>query len=365
VQALSGGVQDQLAQLGRELAEIKLLLQQTATEAERHESRRKQAAERVAALERDPASAGPALPEARVQVVVLTRRTALMEGQLQVLEGKQRVLRRFHDFLTELLPRLPAEAAADEPVPDVPDSRSVLAAQESMRREIARQMHDGPAQSIANIALQAQIVQRLLQRRPEEAEAELGRLTEMVQHALDATKTFIFDVRPMVLDDLGLVATLRRATLEQARRSGVPIRFESVGADRRLSEDVETGLFRILQDAMHAFVATRPLQLVLRLDWTEEQLSGSLQSLTPYDEVQDAAGAASPDADRPPDLPPALANVMREKEEYEAARAAEKERASALPDAVWGDLKARADALGIKVVLAGTGRLLSMTFHEG
>ena len=364
MQALSGGVQVQLEQLERELAEIEILLQQTATEAERHESRRKQAAERVAALERDPDGAGPALTEARLQVVVLTRRTALMEGQLQVLQGKQKVLHRFRDFLTELLPRLPAEVASGAQGAGAPDSRSVLAAQESMRREIARQMHDGPAQSIANIALQVQIVQRLLQRRPEEAEAELGRLTEMVQHALDATKTFIFDVRPMVLDDLGLVATLRRACLEQARRSGVPIRFESVGPDRRLGEEIESGLFRILQDALAAFLATRPLELSFRLDWTEEQLSATLQSRTEYDDQPERAPEQPADS-ASPHLPPALANVMREKEEYETARAAEQERASALPDAVWRELKPRADALGIKAVLSGTGRQLTMTVTEG
>ena len=78
-----------------------------------------------------------------------------------------------------------------------------MAAQEEMRREIARQMHDGPAQSIANIALQAQVVQQIITRDPRQAEAELRALVGMVQNALEATKNFIFDIRPMVLDDLG------------------------------------------------------------------------------------------------------------------------------------------------------------------
>ena len=66
----------------------------------------------------------------------------------------------------------------------------------------------------------------------------------MVQHTLDATKTFIFDVRPMVLDDLGLVPTLRRVARDRGRRSQVPIEFESYGTDRRLPMDVESALFR-------------------------------------------------------------------------------------------------------------------------
>ncbi|CAN5752438.1 hypothetical protein BH24CHL6_BH24CHL6_05700 [soil metagenome] len=194
MQDLSVDVAAQLEQLERELAEIGLLLQQTKTEAERHEVRRKQVEERLGALERDPAAAGSALPEAHTQLVMLTRRTALMEGQLQVLEGKQKSLRRFQDFLAEALPRLPRqiEGGVGAPEFEAPSSRSVMAAQEEMRREIARQMHDGPAQSIANIALQAQVVQLLMRRQPDQADAELGRLGEMVQNALYATKTFIF-----------------------------------------------------------------------------------------------------------------------------------------------------------------------------
>src|SRR4029079_10185475 len=104
-------------------------------------------------------------------------------------------------------PRLTAGGAADS----APMSRIVLNAQEDLRREIARAMHDGPAQSLTNIVLQAQIVERLLGRDPEGALGELRLLVSMVQQTLDATKTFIFDVRPMVLDDLALVPTLRRA----------------------------------------------------------------------------------------------------------------------------------------------------------
>ena len=100
-----------------------------------------------------------------------------------------------------------------------PESGDVLPPRSRCAREIARQMHDGPAQSIANIALQAQIVQRLVRARPERAADELKELVAMVQQALEATKTFIFDVRPMVLDDLGLVPTLRRSAAERSRRS--------------------------------------------------------------------------------------------------------------------------------------------------
>ena len=137
-------------------------------------------------------------------------------------------------------------------------SRIVLSAQEDLRREIARAMHDGPAQSLTNIVLQAQIVERLVGRDPTVARGELRLLVAMVQQTLDATKSFIFDVRPMVLDDLGLVPTLRRAARERGRRARIPVEFDSIGQDRRFPVDQESGVFRIVDEALAAFLGGEP-----------------------------------------------------------------------------------------------------------
>ena len=91
----------------------------------------------------------------------------------------------------------------------------------------------------------------------------------MVQQTLDATKSFIFDVRPMVLDDLGLVPTLRRAARDRGRRVGVAVEFDSLGTDRRLPMDLESGLFRILDEALTAYLAQHPDRVALKLDWSE------------------------------------------------------------------------------------------------
>jgi len=211
------------ATLDRELTEIDLLLRQAGSEAQRHQERRTQAEERLQALDNDPRADRAALLEARTRLLSQTRRQTMMEGQIEVLQGKQRALQRFQRRLDQIVPALGGRNGDASAVIDDPNgpqggaqgggatSRDVMAAQEQMRREIARQMHDGPAQSIANIALQAQVVQHLVAGDPKQAEAELRELVRMVQGALEATKNFIFDVRPMVLDDLGIVPTLRRA----------------------------------------------------------------------------------------------------------------------------------------------------------
>ena len=152
-----------------------------------------------------------------------------------------------------------ATSAAADPMESLPPavSRLLLGAQEDMRREIARAMHDGPAQSLTNIVLQAQIVERSLTRDPARASVEVGQLVAMVQQTLDATKSFIFEVRPMVLDDLGLVPTLRRVARDRGRRAHVPVEFESMGQDRRLPMDLESGLYRILDQALAGYLEAR------------------------------------------------------------------------------------------------------------
>ena len=109
-----------------------------------------------------------------------------------------------------------------------------------------------------------------MDRDPGSAKGELRLLVSMVQQTLDATKNFIFDVRPMVLDDLGLVPTLRRMARDRGRRAKIPVEFESLGQDRRLPMDMESTIFRILDEALAAYLALGPERVRVRLDWTDE-----------------------------------------------------------------------------------------------
>lgn len=337
------------ATLDRELAEIELLLRQAGTEAERHEARRVKAEESVRALERnDPHGA---LPEARSALINQTRRGTLMEAQLDVLGGKQRALQRYRDRLAQIVPVMRDAgfgSGSDAIAQPERGPSEDLAAQEELRRDIARQMHDGPAQSIANIALQAHVVQRLFEREPEHAQAELAELVRMVEQALNAIKEFIFDVRPMVLDDLGLVPTLRRSSLERGRRAGIAVRFESGGADRRLASDVESALFRVIDDAMAGYLSGAPAELAVKLDWTAQNVTATIQASTAA-ATQSAATKAHALVDaarRERTMPAALASMIREQERDENLRT------TGLPEDTWSEIQLRADAAHLRVQLS-------------
>jgi signal transduction histidine kinase len=380
-----------------EVEEIELLINQAKTEASRHEARRSAAVEKLAIAADRIATGGAGNPKELAdlanQLVAVARKSALMEAQVDLLEGKRKSSTRLLDSIKSHMAQAAALAGQpgggatrhgkgsgsggargsaggsgagdgsqadlsfEEGAPLPPGvSRMILNAQEDMRREIARQMHDGPAQSLTNIVLQAQIVDRLLTKAPEKAAPEVQQLIAMVQRTLDATKTFIFDVRPMVLDDLGLVPTLRRASRDRGRRVGVNVEFESIGVDRRLPVELESGLFRMLDDALAAHVAKKPDRMALRLDWGERLVVELTAGKTPM---------AVPDPDLPAegaDLPPALAEMIDERRRIhaEAVEAARVASLSRLPEQAWREVASRARILNVKAEMLDDGARLHL-----
>ncbi len=380
---------DEAAAVRAEVDEIDLLINQARTEAARHETRRAAAADKLAVsadhLATGGATGAKELADLANQLVTIARKAALMEAQIDLLEGKRKSAHRLAEALSanaeraRVVARMPeagvpaggagagAGPAGPGAVAGIVDlelggplppgvSRMILTAQEDLRREIARQMHDGPAQSLTNIVLQAQIVDRLMGSDPAKAQAEVEQLIGMVQRTLDATKTFIFDVRPMVLDDLGIVPTLRRASRDRGRRVGVKVDFESVGVDRRLPPELESGLFRMVDDALAAHVAGRPDRLALRLDWGERLAIELTAGRTPE---------TVPDPDLPPEgaeLPPALAEMMnqRRRQYEEAIEAARIKSLARLPEQAWREVSSRARILGVDAEMLDDGARLRL-----
>jgi two-component system sensor histidine kinase DegS len=128
----------------------------------------------------------------------------------------------------------------------------VIKAQEEERLRVAREIHDGPAQSMANVVLRAEICEKLMAVEPDKVKQELYDLKEMVKESLHEVRKIIFDLRPMVLDDLGVVPTLRRFIAELQKRNAMSIELVVLGGEeRRLSGPLEVAVFRIVQEALN------------------------------------------------------------------------------------------------------------------
>ncbi|WP_110250105.1 sensor histidine kinase [Streptohalobacillus salinus] len=127
----------------------------------------------------------------------------------------------------------------------------IMEAQEEERLRISREIHDGPAQMMANVLIRADIVDRTYRERsPEEAMTEIKTMRKMVRQSLYEVRRIIYDLRPMALDDLGLVPTIRKYAHTLADYHQVEIHFvEQMDIDR-LPEKYEVVMFRLIQEAV-------------------------------------------------------------------------------------------------------------------
>ncbi|WP_207368336.1 sensor histidine kinase [Heyndrickxia coagulans] len=128
----------------------------------------------------------------------------------------------------------------------------VIEAQEEERKRISREIHDGPAQMLANMLLRSDLVEKVYHENGmEEAIAEMRTLKELVRDSLKEVRRIIYDLRPMALDDLGLIPTLKKylSTIESYKGSPV-ITYRHLGEERRLPTNYEIALFRLIQESV-------------------------------------------------------------------------------------------------------------------
>lgn len=127
-------------------------------------------------------------------------------------------------------------------------SRQVLVAQERERRRIARELHDETAQSLTSLLIGL----RMLEKSGNAAEltARIAELRAQTGRTLEEVRKLAVDLRPSILDDLGLAAALQGHTDDLARRTQLAIDFRATGLDERLPDEVEVVVYRIVQEAL-------------------------------------------------------------------------------------------------------------------
>lgn len=150
----------------------------------------------------------------------------------------------------------------------------IILAQEEERKRVAREIHDGPAQSMANVILRAEVCEKMLERDPEQVRQELLELKTMVIASLKDVRKIIFDLRPMVLDDLGVIPALKRFIAEYQQKYGLAVEFVTLGEEKRLSAALEVAVFRIIQEALNNVVKhTRAHEAMVKLEVTDNQVN--------------------------------------------------------------------------------------------
>ncbi|MHB8510297.1 MAG: histidine kinase [Candidatus Dormibacteria bacterium] len=276
VAVLRENLETRMARVEGELALIDRQYRQYSARVEEYRDRRERAMTIQSLITQNPKKYGSEeISNAFAEVITASTELALSEHRHDEMgekraEAKER-LRQFTEEL-DLVREVERDASLQpvdaEAVTFRNASRQVFQIIEEERMRIARDMHDGPAQSMSNLVLQAEILERLVGRNPDQMLGELQDFKNSVRNALEETRQLIFDLRPMTLDDLGLVPTLRKYVKEYGDKYGLVTRFNVVGEERRLPGNTEGTLFRIIQEALtnvqkHAHARTAEITLNL------------------------------------------------------------------------------------------------------
>jgi two-component system, NarL family, sensor histidine kinase DegS len=151
----------------------------------------------------------------------------------------------------------------------------IIEAQEEERKRLSREIHDGPAQTLAHAILRSDFIEKVLKDRGIEAAiAEIRDFKKMVRSALYEVRRIIYDLRPMALDDLGLIPTLRKylQTIEDYNRE-ITVSFVHIGEEVRLPARMEVAVFRLVQESVqNALKHAEATEIQVRTEMNNNQL---------------------------------------------------------------------------------------------
>ena len=278
--------QKEYDQMQKELKEIDVLIRQNTAEVEKLAQRNVQIVNRMRQMEMnidtfprsDIKENYAAANEAQMRLFMMRGQLEQLQSRQQSLEQQSQRMLRIIDSAGQIAPAdvatrhgLAAQASGSDIV-------RVIEAQESERQRLARQIHDGPAQSLTNLILQAEICERLFDSDPVQARVELGNLKNSVNTTFQKIRDFILTLRPMMLDDLGLTPTLKQYIQDFEEKTKLSTNLTMMGRETRLPSYSEVSIFRMVQELLNnvqKHAHANHIQVVL--DFQDEMVVASVE----------------------------------------------------------------------------------------
>lgn len=268
--SLAEEIRQEVMELQRELERLKADVARQVEEVDRLEREDRQVRERLLAM----SGRLRQFPEEEVRRVYEEARD--VRASLQVAREREKVLRQRRDELErrlrraeELLDQAEAmigqvsmafslltgkvkelEGQAREAGKKRQLIYSILRAQEEERRRVSREIHDGPAQILANAVLRLDYCQKLLQENLERGLRELEELKNVIKVSLREVRKIIFDLRPLALEDLGFSGAVRTYLDTFSAQWPVKAELRVEGEERRLPQPLELAGYRLIQEAL-------------------------------------------------------------------------------------------------------------------
>jgi len=246
----------ELDEVQRSLREITLMIEQSQGELSKLTQRNAAITTHLQQVQNQMGTIQPQeIKSAYDSALDAQQRLFVMRGQLEKLQNEKSYLERFKSTLERA--RVSNGGANSGGAAPASSGKSPLAsvemlvnAQETERQRLSRQMHDGPAQALSNFILQTEIAMKWFDTDAAQARAELNSLKASAMGTFQKVRNFIFELRPMMLDDLGLTPTVRRYAEAFKEQHGLEVSVTITGNERRLEPYIEVMLFRAIQELL-------------------------------------------------------------------------------------------------------------------
>jgi len=184
----------------------------------------------------------------RADVEALTADVGVFQAELARIELAQQTLERTWLFLSRGDGSL---VSGSDLVPEASDVQMrIVEAQEAERLRLAQEIHDGPAQALSNAIFQVEYIERVADTDPSLARTELRSLREQLRRELGDVRTFISQLRPPVLDELGLDGAIGDTVALIRSVTGAAITSDLGAPSDRLSDAERTVVLRVAQEAL-------------------------------------------------------------------------------------------------------------------
>lgn len=131
------------------------------------------------------------------------------------------------------------------------EKNRIVEIEENARKKLARDLHDGPTQSIAAIAMRLNYTRKLLQHDPSKVDAEIVKIEEMARRTTKEIRHMLFTLRPLVLETQGLAAALQQSIQKvQETEAGVSIHLEAEKVEDRIDLNTQGVVYYIIEEAV-------------------------------------------------------------------------------------------------------------------
>ncbi len=182
-------------------------------------------------------------PLDRLQAAVDAIRRGATDVRVQLGDNSDERFDRLGDTFNQMLEQLAQRTREMKQL-----SRQILQAQEDERYRLARELHDEAAQSLTSLLVHIRLLERA--NNPAEAQRRVQELRDLTARALEDVRRVALDLRPTILDDLGLAAALEWRVDEFNKQDGIRAAIAVSGLERRLPRETELVLYRVGQEAL-------------------------------------------------------------------------------------------------------------------